>query len=106
MLVILELCSIGSSTAGLDLLIIASSVMGRNLGNITKMILGVFKIVLSDPLAGGTVTATIVDRLEHFLNIWRYFQKHFDYGLYVSIQLFDVNSLKTSHVRNMHQQQL
>jgi len=36
------------------------------------MIPGVVSAVLSDPLAGDTVTATIVDRSDYFLNILTY----------------------------------
>jgi hypothetical protein len=42
------------------------------------MISVAFYIVLSDPLAGGTVTAKKVDRMECSLYIWRYFRKHLE----------------------------
>jgi len=40
------------------------------------MILGVFYIVPSDPLAGVTVTAKMVDRMKHFLYIQSYLRRH------------------------------
>jgi len=62
------------------------------------MISGTFYIVPSDPLVGGTVMAKMVDRVECFLNIWRYFRNHFEYSSYVSIGVSYVDSLKTAHI--------
>jgi hypothetical protein len=42
------------------------------------MISGVFYVVLPDSRAGNTVTAKVVDRVECFLNIWRYFRNNLE----------------------------
>jgi len=40
------------------------------------MIPGMFYNLVPNPHGGDTVTAKVVDRMEYFLNNWRYFRKH------------------------------